>query len=99
MCLASAAELADRSESGSGQAWGQLQLPIQIVPLPTDASWCNPHEKPGTLWVPQTAASLHASASVGRRPCPVARSFDRFLRQFADGSPALLRYVGLGLPD
>ncbi|MDQ2694834.1 MAG: transposase [Pseudomonadota bacterium] len=27
--------------------WGHLQLPIQIVPLPTYASWCNPIEK---LW-------------------------------------------------
>jgi len=27
--------------------WGELKLPIQIVPLPTYASWCNPIEK---LW-------------------------------------------------
>jgi len=27
--------------------WGDLQLPIPIVPLPTYASWCNPIENSG----------------------------------------------------
>lgn len=76
-------------------AWGGLQLPIQIVPLPTYASWCNPIEK---LWrkLRQELTHLHRWAD----DLPQLRAeIDRFLNQFAHGSDALLRYVGLGLPD
>jgi len=75
--------------------WGQLQLPIQIVPLPTYASWCNPIEK---LWrkLRQDFTHLHLWAD---DLAQLRAEIDRFLCQFANGSPALLRYVGLGLPD
>jgi hypothetical protein len=75
--------------------WGQLQLPIQIVPLPTYASWCNPIEK---LWrkLRQDFTHLHLWAD---DLAQLRAEIDRFLQQFADGSRALLRYVGLGLPD
>jgi len=75
--------------------WGQLQLPIQIVPLPTYASWCNPIEK---LWrkLRQELTHLHQWADDLAR---LRAEIDRFLDQFADGSDALLRYVGLSIPD
>lgn len=72
--------------------WGQLQLPIQIVPLPTYASWCNPIEK---LWrqLRQELTHLHPWADDLAR---LRAEIDHFLDQFAAGSAALLRYVGLG---
>lgn len=75
--------------------WGTLQLPIQIVPLPTYASWCNPIEK---LWrkLRQDVTHLHLWAD----ELPELRAaIDAFLAQFADGSAALLQYVGLGPPQ
>lgn len=75
--------------------WGQLDLPIQIVPLPTYASWCNPIEK---LWrqLRQDLTHLHPWADDLET---LRAEIDRFLNQFAGGSLALLRYVGLGIPD
>jgi hypothetical protein len=75
--------------------WGELKLPIQIVPLPTYASWCNPIEK---LWrkLRQDFTHLHLWAD---DLAHLRTEIDRFLQQFANGSLALLRYVGLGLPD
>jgi transposase len=72
--------------------WSQLQLPIQIVPLPTYASWCNPIEK---LWrkLRQDVTHLHLWADDLPR---LREEIDHFLGQFASGSAALLRYVGLG---
>lgn len=74
--------------------WGQLQLPIQIVPLPTYASWLNPIEK---LWrkLRQEVTHLHRWADDLPR---LRAEMDAFLDQFASGSPELLRYVGLGIP-
>jgi hypothetical protein len=75
--------------------WGQLQLPIQLVPLPTYASWCNPIEK---LWrkVRQEFTLLHRWADdlAGLRA-----AIDGFLDQFATGPTELLHYVGLAIPD
>lgn len=71
--------------------WGQLQLPIQAVPLPTYASWLNPIEK---LWrfLKQEVLHLHRLAD----DLPLLRAaIDRFLDKFAFGSEQLLRYVGL----
>lgn len=71
--------------------WGHLQLPIQIVPLPTYASWCNPIEK---LWrkLRQEVTHLHRWAD----DLPQLReAIERFLDRFASGSADLLRYVGL----
>ena len=75
--------------------WGQLQLPIQLVPLPTYASWCNPIEK---LWrkLRQELTHLHPWATDLAR---LRAEIDRFLDQFAPGSTDLLQYVGLGVPD
>ena len=39
-----------------GGRWGGWQLPIQLVPLPTYASWCNPIEK---LWRQLRQELLH----------------------------------------
>lgn len=71
--------------------WGTLALPIQIVPLPTYASWCNPIEK---LWrkLRQEVTHLHRWADDLPR---LREEIDRFLAQFATGSTDLLRYVGL----
>jgi len=75
--------------------WGELKLPIQIVPLPTYASWCNPIEK---LWrkLRQDVTHLHRWAD---DLDTLRTEIDRFLDQFAQGSLDLLRYVGLEVPD
>lgn len=72
--------------------WSQLRLPIQLVPLPTYASWCNPIEK---LWrkLRQEVTHLHRWADdlIGLRG-----AIDAFMAQFATRSTELLQYVGLG---
>ena len=75
--------------------WSHLQLPIQIVPLPTYASWCNPIEK---LWrkLRQDVTHLHRWAD---DLVTLRTEIDRFLDQFAQGSLELLRYVGISIPD
>lgn len=74
--------------------WEELHLPIQLVPLPTYASWCNPIEK---LWryLKQTVTHLHPWAD--DLPC-LRQEVDTFLDRFATGSRDLLRYVGLLVP-
>jgi len=71
--------------------WGGLHLPIQLVPLPTYASWTNPIEK---LWrkLRQDIMHLHRWATDLLR---LRAEIDQFLAQFAHGSTDLLRYVGL----
>jgi transposase len=75
--------------------WGHLHLPIQMVPLPTYASWCNPIEK---LWrkLRQAVTHLHRWAD---DLTALRTQVDHFLEQFAHGSADLLRYVGLKVPD
>jgi len=69
----------------------QLNLPIQLLPLPTYASWCNPIEK---LWrhLKQNCLHLHRWSAdweeLKKRLCA-------HLGQFSEGSAELLRYVGL----
>jgi hypothetical protein len=77
--------------SQAQKRWGHLSLPIQIVPLPTYASWTNPTEK---LWrlCRQTVTHLHRYADDLRG---LRDALDRFFLQFAHGSDSLLRYVGL----
>lgn len=74
--------------------WSGLSLPIQLVPLPTYASWLNPTEK---LWRKGKQDVLHLHPLAERLPA-LRQEFVRFLEQFADGSSELLRYVGLETP-
>jgi hypothetical protein len=76
------------------QKWGGLGLPIQLVPLPTYASWLNPIEKLWR-WLKQEVLHLHRLAADVKA---LRSEVCRFLEQFADGSPELLRYVGLLVP-
>jgi transposase len=75
--------------------WGDWHLPIQRVSLPTYASWENPIEKLWR-WAKQDVLHLHPFAD---RLEDLRRAMTDFLKQFAAGSPALLRYVGLPVLD
>jgi len=75
--------------------WGALQLPIQLVVLPTYASWCNPIEKLWR-WLNQDVLHLHRQANDLKALRALVADF---LAQFAQGSSTLLRYVGLGISD
>jgi hypothetical protein len=74
--------------------WGSWELPIQLVPLPTYASWTNPIEKLWR-WLKQEVLHLHRCADdldhLRGEVCS-------FLDRFTYGSPELLRYVGLVVP-
>jgi hypothetical protein len=74
--------------------WGGLQLPIQLVPLPTYASWTNPIEKLWR-WLKQDVLHMHRLAE---RLDLLRLEVTRFLDQFANGSVELLHYVGLLVP-
>ncbi len=84
------------AEARAGAAPDLPAPPVpELVPLPTYASWANPIEK---LWrmLRQELLHLHPLAEnlVGLRG-----AIDHFLDRFAAGSPALLCYVGLAVPD
>jgi len=81
----------DTPSPAAGRTWGGLHLPIQLVPLPTYASWCNPIEKLWR-WLKQDALHLHRLADRLEDLRALVRAF---LDQFQAGSPDLLRYVGL----
>jgi len=66
-------------------------LPIQLLCLPTYASWLNPIEKLWR-WLYQDCLHLHRLADDWAL---LRTSVNTFLDQFAHGSDALLRYVGL----
>ncbi len=71
--------------------WGQRHMPIQLVPLPIYAPWCNPIEK---LWhkLKQEVIHLHRQAD----DLPALReTIDAFREPAARGSAEVLRYVGL----
>jgi hypothetical protein len=74
--------------------WGDLELPIQLVPLPTYASWTNPVEKLWR-WLKQEVLHLHGLAD---HLDQLRQSVCRFLDRFACGSEKLLAYVGLLVP-
>jgi transposase len=84
----------DAPHPAAQERWGDLHLPIQIIPLPTYASWTNPIEK---LWRWLYAEVLHLHRRADRLD-ELRREVDAFLDQFAGGSLALLRYVGLLVP-
>lgn len=71
-----------------------LNLPIRILSLPTYASWTNPIEK---LWrlLQQEVLHLHRFEDDW---AALKQAVTTFLDQFAQASPALLRYVGLQDP-
>ena len=71
-----------------------LNLPIQLLPLPTYASWTNPIEK---LWrkLQQEVLHLHRFEDDWDS---TKQAVTTFLDQFAHGSSGLLRYVGLQNP-
>lgn len=68
-----------------------LQLPIQLLPLPTYASWCNPIEK---LWrkLQQELLHLHRDAQDWS---VLKEKIKAWLAKFEQDSAELLRYVGL----
>lgn len=75
--------------------WGDLRLPIRLVPLPTYASWLNPIEKLWR-WLRQEVVHLHPWAD--DLPALHAAA-DAFFARFAANDAAghdPLRYVGLG---
>jgi hypothetical protein len=73
----------------------RLNLPLQLVKLPTYASWTNPAEK---LWrkLKQEELHLHRFADDWEG---LKQRVASFLDQFAQGSRALLRYIGLSEPE
>jgi transposase len=72
----------------------RLNLPIQLVPLPTYAPWTNHIEKLWR-WLKQEVLHLHRHAD----DLPTLRNLVlEFLDRFRGDSPDLLRYVGLSLP-
>ena len=80
--------------SKAREKWGEWKLPIQITPLPTYASWTNPIEKLWR-WAKQEVLYLHPWSE---RLDELREQFKGFLERFADGSEALLRYIGLSDP-
>jgi len=69
----------------------RLNLPIQLLPLPTYASWCNPIEKLWR-WLKQELLHLHRYADDWPT---LKQKVKEFLDRFRNGSEELLRYVGL----
>lgn len=70
-------------------------VPVQLLPLPTYASWLNPIEK---LWRKLRQEVVHAHPWADDLDA-LGAAVDTFLAGFADGSPELLRYTGLAPPD
>ena len=69
----------------------RLDLPIQLLPLPTYASWCNPIEKLWR-WLKQELLHLHRYADDWTK---LKQETNDFLTRFDTASADLLRYVGL----
>jgi hypothetical protein len=68
-------------------------LPIQLLSLPTYASWLNPIEKLWR-WLKQDVLHLHRHSDDWPH---LKTRVAEFLDQFKDDSPDLLRYVGLSV--
>lgn len=84
----------DEASKSAREKYGSLSLPIQILPLPTYASWTNPIEK---LWRKLKQELLHMHRYADRLD-ELREKVKSFLDQFAFGSNDLLRYVGLLIP-
>ncbi len=74
-----------------GKPWKAEKLPIQIVPLPTYASWCNPIEK---LWRWLTQEILHLHRQADNWDL-LKEQIKEFLDKFREQSAELLKYIGL----
>jgi hypothetical protein len=74
-----------------GDEWKKGKLPIQIVPLPTYASWCNPIEKLWK-WLKQEVLHLHRRADDWEK---LKEEIKEFLNRFRQASAELLQYIGL----
>lgn len=72
----------------------RLNLPVQLVLLPTYAPWTNPIEKLWR-WLKQEVLHVHPWAD---DLAALRAAIDRFLNQFHEPSEQLLRYVGLPVP-
>lgn len=72
----------------------RLNLPIQLIPLPTYSPWLNPIEKLWR-WLKQDVLHLHRLADDLAMLRAIVLDF---LARFERGSPELLRYVGLPVP-
>ena len=68
---------------------GELQ--VQVVPLPTYASWLNPIERLWR-WLKQEVLHLHPFAGDWKK---LKRGVRNFLERFAEDSEALLEYTGV----
>ena len=66
-------------------------LPVQIVPLPTYASWLNPIERLWR-WLKQEVLHLHPYVANWKK---LKQGVRDFLNRFTGASPELLQYVGL----
>jgi transposase len=73
------------------KSWESWHLPIQIVRLPTYASWTNPIEK---LWHKLKADVLHLHPLADQLD-DLRAQVDLFLDRYTTGSAELLHYVGL----
>lgn len=73
----------------------RLNLPIQLVTLPTYSPWANPVEK---LWRWLKHDVLHLHRLADNLPALRTLVLD-FLATFLSDSPDLLRYVGLAPPE
>jgi len=67
------------------------ELPVQIVPLPTYASWLNPIERLWR-WLKQEVLHLHPFAGNWEK---LKRGVRSFLERFTEGSGALLEHTGV----
>jgi hypothetical protein len=74
-----------------GVEWKKEKLPIQILPLPTYASWCNPIEKLWR-WLKQEVLHLHRQADDWDN---LKKKIKQFLDRFRQQSMELLKYIGL----
>jgi hypothetical protein len=78
-------------ENVVGKEWKKEKLPIQILPLPTYASWCNPIEKLWR-WLKQEVLHLHRKADDWNN---LKEEIKKFLDKFREKSASLLKYIGL----